>query len=68
MSSDDSTSQWDIRLPEPAARLHPSHLRKAPLWTEFMNEIEHEWLRYMRHHDSPERRLRDKNPEPFRMP
>ncbi|HEX4666372.1 MAG TPA: hypothetical protein VH207_07215 [Chthoniobacterales bacterium] len=45
----------------------PSHLRQAPSWAEFMDEIEHEWLHYMRHHDSPERRLREKNPERFRL-
>ncbi len=68
MSADDSGSIWDIRLPDAPGALYPSHRRKAPLWMEFMKEIEQEWLHYMRHHDSPEKRLRDKNPEPFRMP
>ena len=58
----------DIRFPSGQNILSRSHLRQAPSWSEFMTEIEAEWRRYMREHDSPEERLRSKNPEPFRLP
>ncbi|MGI9173432.1 MAG: hypothetical protein ACR2F0_09000 [Chthoniobacterales bacterium] len=68
MNQKESASAWDIRLPEAPTPLQRSHLRNAPVWVDFMREIEQEWLHYMRHHDSPEKRLREKNPERFRMP
>ncbi len=32
-----------------------------------MREMDADWRRYMRERDSPEQRLRGKNPEPFRL-
>ncbi len=37
-------------------------------WSEAMRHFAPTREYYMRHFDSPEKRLRDKNPEPFRMP
>lgn len=61
------TAAWDLKLPEPPSKLLPSHLRSAPLWIDFIKEIEQETLHYRRHFDSPEKRLREKNPERFRL-
>jgi hypothetical protein len=36
-------------------------------WSEAMQHFAASRERYMREHDSPEQRLRDKNPEPFRL-
>ncbi len=58
----------DMRFPSGENTLSRSHLRQAPSWSEFMREIEPEWQRYMREHDSPEERLRSKNPERFTLP
>ena len=61
------TAAWDLKLPEPPSALLPSHLRNAPLWIDFIHEIEQETLHYRQHFDSPEKRLREKNPERFRL-
>lgn len=37
-------------------------------WAEAMRHFAPTREHYMRYFDSPEKRLRDKNPEPFRMP
>jgi len=37
-------------------------------WSEAMRHFAPTREYYMRHFDSPEKRFRDKNPEPFRMP
>jgi hypothetical protein len=36
-------------------------------WERVMEETEAVRRYYMEHHDSPEKRLREKNPKPFRM-
>jgi hypothetical protein len=43
------------------------HWPCAITWKRAMEEFEPLRFHYMKHHDSPERRLRNKNPEPFRM-
>lgn len=52
--------RWNLRLQEADVRLWPSHLRQPPSWIEFMREIDGQWQRYMREHDSPEQRLATK--------
>jgi hypothetical protein len=37
-------------------------------WSEAMHAFAAERARYMREFDSPQQRLLDKNPEPFRLP
>jgi len=37
-------------------------------WEQVMDETESRRQHFMKHFDSPERRLRNKNAEPFRMP
>lgn len=64
---EDSSPKWGLDLPEATEKLRRSHLRKPPTWTEFMDEIEQEWQEYMRKHDSPELRLRSKNPVRFTL-
>ena len=34
--------------------LWPSHLRQPPSWIAFMREMDADWRRYMREHDSPD--------------
>ena len=53
-------SVWNIRIPEPTAGLSVSHLRHPPSWAQFLSEIEDEWGRFMRNHDSPQQRLATK--------
>jgi hypothetical protein len=67
MSERTEADPWGLRLPEPTSSLYPSHLRQPPSWIAFMREIDAEWRRHMREEDDPERRLRDKNPERFRL-
>jgi hypothetical protein len=40
---------------------------KAVSWEEVMRETEPFRRYYLEHFDSPEKRLKDKNPKPFRM-
>ena len=57
----------DLNLPEfdvPQAEHWPSKMS----WSEAMHAFAATRARYMREFDSPEQRLRDKNPEPFRLP
>ena len=56
---------WNINLPEPGTALERSHLRQPPAWVDFLEEIEQEWVRYMRDHDAPQRRLETKIPNRF---
>ncbi len=67
MSETAETGPWDLRLREATSPLYPSHLRQPPSWIAFMREIDAEWQRQMRENDAPERRLRGKNPERFRL-
>lgn len=68
MSNNSGSLDGDMRIPEAATALLPSHLRQPPSWAEFMREIDAEWRRYMQEHDSPEQRLAEKNLQPFRLP
>lgn len=57
----------DFVLPvfdEPMKEHWPSKMS----WSEAMRFFAPAREHYMRHFDSPEKRLREKNPEPFRMP
>ena len=67
MSENADKDHWDIRLREAEGPLYPSHLRQPPSWIEFMREMDAEWQRYMKEHDSPEDRLATKVYERFRM-
>ena len=58
--SEQDDDVWNLRLQEGDVRLWPSHLRQPPTWIEFMREIDAQWQRYMREHDSPEQRLATK--------
>jgi len=43
------------------------HLPVKMTWEEVMDQTEPQREFYMKHFDSPEKRLRNKNPAPFRM-
>jgi hypothetical protein len=43
------------------------HWPRKMTWEEVVIQTEPQRRFYMEHFDSPERRLRNKNPEPFRM-
>jgi len=43
-------------------------LPKVVVWEEVIEETEPLRKYYLEHFDSPEKRLRDKNPNPFRIP
>ena len=65
--SDGSALAIDLNLPEfeaPQVEHWPSKMS----WSEAMHAFAATRARYMRDFDSPEQRLRDKNPEPFRLP
>ncbi len=44
-----------------------SHWPRKMSWEAVMRETEAFRQFYLKHYDSPERRLRNKNPKPFRM-
>jgi sigma-B regulation protein RsbU (phosphoserine phosphatase) len=44
------------------------HLSGKMTWEQVMDQTEPQRTFYIKHFDSPEKRLRDKNPAPFRMP
>lgn len=70
--SDNSTTDCsnlaiDLNLPEfetPQLEHWPSKMS----WSDAMRLFAPTRARYMREFDSPQQRLRDKNPEPFRLP
>ena len=43
------------------------HWPRKMCWEAVMDETEPQRRFYMKHFDSPEKRLRSKNPEPFKM-
>ena len=43
------------------------HSPSQMTWEEVMDQTEPQRQYYMEHYDTPEKRLRTKNPEPFRM-
>jgi hypothetical protein len=67
MSETAESGAWDLRLWEETSSLSPSHLPQPPSWIAFMRDIDAEWRRYMQETDTPEDRLRGKNPERFRL-
>ena len=67
LNPDQSALAIDLNLPEfdtPQVEHWPSKMS----WTDAMRSFARERARYMREFDSPQQRLRDKNPEPFRLP
>ena len=65
--SDRSAFPIDLNLPEfdaPQVEHWPSKMS----WSDAMRAFAPGRARYMREFDSPQQRLRDKNPEPFRLP
>jgi hypothetical protein len=65
--ADRSAFAIDLNLPEfeaPQVEHWPSKMS----WSEAMRIFAPARARYMREFDSPQRRLRDKNAEPFRLP
>jgi hypothetical protein len=57
----------DLNLPEfeaPQVEHWPSKMS----WSDAMRIFAPARARYMREFDSPQQRMRDKNPEPFRLP
>lgn len=67
MSERADEKQWDVRLPDAKGLLYPSHLRQPPSWAEFMREMDAEWQRFMRDHDTPEDRLATKLHRRFKI-
>jgi hypothetical protein len=66
-AADPSALALDLKLPEfevPQVEHWPS----AMSWSEAMQAFAAARERYMREFDSPQQRLLDKNPEPFRLP
>ena len=64
---DPSAFAIDLNLPEFEAR-QVEHWPSKMSWSEAMRIFEPARVRYMREFDSPQQRVRDKNPEPFRLP
>jgi hypothetical protein len=65
--SDDAPLACDLKLPDfyqPLAEHWPLKMS----WSQAMRHFEPMRRRYMREFDSPEKRLLDKNPEPFVLP
>ena len=65
--TNDSSFAIDLNLPEFEAR-QVEHWPSKMSWSEAMRAFAAARARYMREFDSPQQRLRDKNPEPFRLP
>jgi hypothetical protein len=66
-ASDRSALAIDLNLPEFEER-QIEHWPSKMSWSEAMRAFAPERARYMREFDSPQRRVLDKNPEPFRLP
>jgi hypothetical protein len=65
--ADGSSFAIDLNLPEfEAAQVE--HWPSKMSWSEAMRIFAPARARYMREFDSPQQRIRDKNPEPFRLP
>lgn len=65
--ADRSAFAIDLNLPEfeaPQVEHWPSRMS----WSDAMRIFTPARERYMREFDSPQRRMLDKNPEPFRLP
>jgi hypothetical protein len=66
-TTDRSNLAIDLKLPEFDAR-QLEHWPSKMSWSDAMRIFAPARARYMRDFDSPQQRLRDKNPEPFRLP
>jgi hypothetical protein len=65
--ADRSPFAIDLNLPKfEAAQVE--HWPSKMSWSEAMRIFAPARARYMREFDSPEQRIRNKNPEPFRLP
>jgi hypothetical protein len=65
--TDRSSLAIDLNLPAfEAAQVE--HWPSKMSWSEAMRIFAPARARYMREFDSPQQRIRDKNPEPFRLP
>jgi hypothetical protein len=65
--ADRSAFAIDLNLPAfEAAQVE--HWPSKMSWSEAMRIFAPVRARYMREFDSPQQRIRDKNPEPFRLP
>jgi hypothetical protein len=65
--ADRSAFAIDLNLPEfEAAQVE--HWPSKMSWSEAMRVFAPARARYMQEFDSPQQRIRDKNPEPFRLP
>jgi hypothetical protein len=65
--ADRSAFAIDLNLPEfgaPQVEHWPSRMS----WSDAIRILAPARARYMREFDSPQQRVRDKNPEPFRLP
>jgi hypothetical protein len=65
--SDRSGFAIDLNLPDFEAP-QMEHWPSKMSWSDAMRIFAPARARYMREFDSPQRRVRDKNPEPFRLP
>jgi hypothetical protein len=65
--ADRSAFAIDLNLPE-FQTAQVEHWPSKMSWSEAMRIFAPARARYMREFDSPEQRIRDKNPEPFRLP
>jgi hypothetical protein len=66
-AADQSALAIDLNLPEFEER-QVEHWPSKMSWSEAMRAFAPARVRYMREFDSPQQRVRDKNPEPFRLP
>jgi hypothetical protein len=64
---DGSSLALDLKLPEFEVQ-QVEHWPSKMSWAEAMEAFAATRARYMRDFDSPQQRLLDKNPEPFRLP
>lgn len=66
-AADRSAFAIDLNLPDFEAR-QVEHWPSKMSWSDAIRAFAPARERYMREFDSPQQRLRDKNPEPFRLP
>ena len=64
---DRSALAIDLNLPQ-FDESQIEHWPSKMSWSDAMRTFAATRARYMREFDSPQQRLRDKNPEPFRLP
>ena len=62
MSTDDESFDLPV-FDKPQKEWRPREV----IWEQVIDETEPERRYYLEHYDTPEKRLRDKNPKPLRM-